>query len=310
MNDKPKYNPNIHHRRSIRLKGYDYSQAGLYFITICCHNRICRFGAVVDGKMILNDAGRIADSCWLEIPKHFPNAVLHEYIIMPNHVHGIIELTDSTMDVQTVGVGNNTVGVGNNNVRVGNNNVRVGNNNVRMGNNNVRVENNNVRVENFQPVQNKFQKMIPRSIGSIVKGYKIGVTKRLRTVGVENNNVRVGNNNVGVENNNVRVENNTVRVGNNNVGVENNNVGVGNNTVGVENNNVRVENFQPLQPNYHQPVQPNYHQPVPDRHQPVQQIWQRNYYEHIIRNEQSYLRIAEYIINNPTQWKEDSYYIV
>ena len=267
MNDKPKYNPNIHHRRSIRLKGYDYSQAGLYFITICCHNRICRFGAVVDGKMILNDAGIIADSCWLEIPKHFPNAVLHEYIIMPNHVHGIIELTDSTMDVQTVGVGNNTVGVGNN----------------------------NVRVENFQPLQNKFQKMIPRSIGSIVKGYKIGVTKRLRTVGVENNNVgvenntvRVGNNNVGVENNNVRVENNTVRVGNNNVG--------------VENNNVRVENFQP--------VQPDRHQSQPDRHEPVQQIWQRNYYEHIIRNEQSYLRIAEYIINNPTQWKEDSYYIV
>jgi hypothetical protein len=98
----------------------------------------------------------------------------------------------------------------------------------------------------------------------------------------------VGNNNVGVENNNVRVENNTVRVGNNNVG--------------VENNNVRVENFQP--------VQPDRHQSQPDRHEPVQQIWQRNYYEHIIRNEQSYLRIAEYIINNPTQWKEDSYYIV
>ena len=267
MNLTPTYNPNIHHRRSIRLKGYDYSQAGLYFITICCHNRICRFGAVVDGKMILNDAGIIADSCWLEIPKHFPNAVLHEYIIMPNHVHGIIELTDSTMDVQTVGVGNNTVRVGNNTVGVENNTVGVENNtvgvennNVGVENNNVGVENNNVGVENFQPLQNKFQKMIPRSIGSIVKGYKIGVTKRLRTVGVENN------------------------------------------TVGVENNNVRVENFQPLQPDRHQPQ--------PDRHEPVQQIWQRNYYEHIIRNEQSYLRIAEYIINNPTQWKEDSYYIV
>jgi|APEBP8051072266_1049373.scaffolds.fasta_scaffold13287_2 putative transposase len=288
MNLTPTYNPNIHHRRSIRLKGYDYSQAGLYFITICCHNRICRFGAVVDGKMILNDAGIIADSCWLEIPKHFPNAVLHEYIIMPNHVHGIIELTDSTMDVQTVGVGNNTVRVGNNTVGVENNTVGVENNtvgvennNVGVENNNVGVENNNVGVENFQPLQNKFQKMIPRSIGSIVKGYKIGVTKRLRTVGVENNTVGVENNNVRVENNNVRVENNNVR---------------------VENNNVRVENFQPLQPDRHQPQ--------PDRHEPVQQIWQRNYYEHIIRNEQSYLRIAEYIINNPTQWKEDSYYIV
>lgn len=86
-----KYNPNIHHRRSIRLKGYDYAQAGLYFITICCQNRACLFGDVVDGKMILNDAGKIANDCWLEIPNHFPNEVLHEYIVMPNHIHGIIE---------------------------------------------------------------------------------------------------------------------------------------------------------------------------------------------------------------------------
>ena len=98
------YNPNIHHRRSIRLKGYDYSQAGLYFITICVQDRKCLFGEIAGvensepsnlqphQEMILNDAGKIADECWLEIPKHFPNVILHEHIVMPNHVHGIIEL--------------------------------------------------------------------------------------------------------------------------------------------------------------------------------------------------------------------------
>ena len=56
------YNPNIHNRRSIRLKGYDYSQAGLYFITICVQNRKCLFGDVIAGKMILNDAGRMVEN--------------------------------------------------------------------------------------------------------------------------------------------------------------------------------------------------------------------------------------------------------
>ena len=89
----PKYDPNIHHRRSIRLKGYDYTREGLYYITLVTKNRSCFFGKIVDGKMILNDCGEIANECWLEIPAHFPNVILHEHIIMPNHVHGIIELT-------------------------------------------------------------------------------------------------------------------------------------------------------------------------------------------------------------------------
>lgn len=94
MNDKPKYNPEKHHRRSIRLQGYDYSQAGLYFVTICTHNREYLFGNIANGEMIWNDMGKIANEYWLEIPNHFPNAVLHEHIVMPNHTHGIIELTD------------------------------------------------------------------------------------------------------------------------------------------------------------------------------------------------------------------------
>ena len=205
------YNSNIHHRRSIRLKGYDYSQAGLYFITICVQNKICLFGNIENTEMILNDAGKIANECWLEIPNHFPNAVLHEHIVMPNHVHGIIELQQNNFGA-------------------------------------------NVGAENFLPLQqppslqppsslpqppgeppkNEFQKMIPRSIGSIVKGFKIGVTKWFR-----NNRT----------------------------------------------NNAGAKNFLPQQP-----------------------VWQRNYWEHIIRNEQSYQHISDYIINNPSKWKDDKFY--
>ena len=87
-----RYDPNIHQRRSIRLKGYDYSQAGLYFITICCQDRIYRFGNVVNGEMILNEYGQIAYDEWLKTPEVRPNVQLGEFIIMPNHIHGIIRL--------------------------------------------------------------------------------------------------------------------------------------------------------------------------------------------------------------------------
>ena len=84
-------NPDIHHRRSIRLKGYDYSQAGLYFITICTQNRLCLFGEIENGEMILNDPGIMIEHQWQELIYCFDNIKLHEFIVMPNHFHGIIE---------------------------------------------------------------------------------------------------------------------------------------------------------------------------------------------------------------------------
>jgi REP element-mobilizing transposase RayT len=129
-------------------------------------------------KMVLNDAGEIANCCWLQIPEHFPDVFLHEHIVMPNHVHGIIELTKSPV----------------------------------------------VGVQNFEPRRNEYQKIIPRSIGSIVRGFKIGVTKWFR-------------------------------------------------------NNTDIEN-----------------------------IWQRNYYEHIIRDEHSYERISYYILENPNNWENDDFF--
>lgn len=169
----------IHHRQSIRLKGYDYSKEGLYFITICTHERECLFGDIADEEIKLNDAGKIANECWLEIPNHFPNVILHEFIIMPNHVHGIIEL-------KTIA---------------------------------------NVGAKNFSPLPNQTPFKSPsKTIGSIVRGYKIAVTKWFR-----------------------------------------------NNTV-------------------------------------IQTAWQRNYHDHINRNQQSYETIANYIINNPAKWGDDKFY--
>jgi putative transposase len=79
-------------RKSIRLRGFDYSQDGWYFITICCQNRKCWFGHVENGHMILNPYGQIAFNSWVETPIIRPHVELGEFIIMPNHIHGIIRL--------------------------------------------------------------------------------------------------------------------------------------------------------------------------------------------------------------------------
>jgi len=92
------YDPNRHHRRSIRLKGYDYSQAGAYFITICTQDRACLFGKVVNGEMRLNDAGRMVLAEWNMLPERFPHVVLDAFVVMPNHVHGIVVITNPAPD--------------------------------------------------------------------------------------------------------------------------------------------------------------------------------------------------------------------
>ncbi len=79
-----------HHRRSIRLKGYDYSQAGAYFVTLCAQDRACLFGEVVDGEMRLNDAGRMVEKWWDQLNHKFSAVQTDEYIVMPNHFYGIV----------------------------------------------------------------------------------------------------------------------------------------------------------------------------------------------------------------------------
>jgi REP element-mobilizing transposase RayT len=78
------------HRRSIRLQHYNYSQAGAYFVTICAHARECLFGEIIDGAMILSNYGKIVEECWNNIESHFDDVELDSFVIMPNHIHGII----------------------------------------------------------------------------------------------------------------------------------------------------------------------------------------------------------------------------
>lgn len=133
------YNPAIHHRKSYRLKNYDYSGPGLYAITICCEQHQHFFWTIVDGQLLLNDGGKIAEKCWREIPNHYPNTRTHEYVIMPNHIHGIIEIIKKYIP-----------------------------------------QNNYCDVSQNIRTKNEYQKIIHGSIGCIVRGYKIGVTKWFR----------------------------------------------------------------------------------------------------------------------------------
>ena len=84
----------LHHRRSIRLKGYDYSQAGAYFITTCVQNHNCIFGKITDGKMEMNKFAYIVQEVWEGLPDHYPHCGLGPFVVMPNHFHGIIILDD------------------------------------------------------------------------------------------------------------------------------------------------------------------------------------------------------------------------
>ena len=83
------------HRRSLRLQGYDYAQAGAYFVTICTQRRRCLFGEVVDGAMRLSSAGQLAATVWHNMLERFPGVELDIFVVMPNHLHGIIVLMDS-----------------------------------------------------------------------------------------------------------------------------------------------------------------------------------------------------------------------
>lgn len=87
-------------RNSNRLEGYDYSQAGCYFVTVCVQNREELFGEIIDGEMVLNDAGKMAARWWDETENKFPHVELDEYVVMPNHFHGIIVIVGADLCVR------------------------------------------------------------------------------------------------------------------------------------------------------------------------------------------------------------------
>ena len=226
MNNKPKYNPNKHHRRSIRLKGYDYSQAGLYFITICCQHRIWRFGEIINGEMLLNEFGEIAYNEWIKLTERFPNFELDVFQIMPNHMHGIIVLKDvgATLAVaQNDSVAQNLNGAGASPART----ILE----ILDAENDFIIEKGTVGAT-LAVAQNDSIAQINSnspSVSDIVGAYKSLVANACLSI-YKLNNERMG------------------------------------------------------------------------------KLWQRNYYEHIIRNEQSYINISNYIINNPSKFTEDKFY--
>ena len=95
------YDSEIHHRRSIRLKEYDYSRPGAYFITVCTKNRECLFGNIINDAMVLSACGKIIEKVWYHLTKHYQNIKLDKFVVMPNHMHGIVIL----MEVDDVGAG-------------------------------------------------------------------------------------------------------------------------------------------------------------------------------------------------------------
>lgn len=179
-----KYNPEIHHRKSIRLKNYDYSQRGFYFITICTQHHIKFFGKIESDKIILNNAGEMVKGWYYRLEEKFSNLKCHEMVIMPNHMHCIIEIL--------VGADPSICPEG-------------------------------------EHIGSPLRKI---TLAEIIAWFKTMTT---------NEYIR----------------------------------------------NIKENNWQPFK----------------------RRLWQRNYFEHIIRNEDSYKKIAEYIVNNPINWEKDKYYI-
>ena len=194
-----KYDSAIHHRRSIRLRGHDYAQDGFYFVTICCHQRQPLFGEIAEGKMMLNAAGGIVNTVWRELPNHYPGITLGEYVVMPNHFHGIIHIVGAQFIAPEFSTTHQGV--------------------IKQG----ALKQGTLKQGTLkQGAMNRAP-----TVGNIIRAFKARCTYAINTI---------------------------------------------NESAGAP-------------------------------------IWQRNYYEHVIRNEESYLKIAEYIQTNPLRWQNDRYYL-
>ncbi len=133
---------------STRLKGYDYGSDGGYFVTICTNDRENYFGEIRNGIMGLNDLGLVAHKCWQAIPDHFPFVVLDEFVVMPNHIHGVLFIGMTGHGVETQDFAS------------------------------LREIRNKTK-----PMGNEFGPQ-SRNLASIIRGYKIGVTKYARENGL------------------------------------------------------------------------------------------------------------------------------
>jgi REP element-mobilizing transposase RayT len=191
MSDTEIYRPENHHRRSLRLQGYDYAMAGMYFVTICAHEHTCLFGEIVEGQMRLNDAGIIIAEEWTMTATMRKNISVDAFVVMPNHFHGIIGI-----HVDCWGT---------------------------MHRAHIQPDTKQEGTMHRAPTKEQFGKPTSNSIPTIIRGFKSAVTKRINET----------------------------------------------------------------------------------RKTPGMPVWQRNYYEHVIRGDDDLNRICEYIINNSANWQED-----
>lgn len=213
------FDPEKHHRRSIRLRNYDYSQPGAYFVTICTYQKQCWCGEIKNGQMCLNQLGKIVADEWLKTPKIRPNFQLDEWIIMPNHLHGIIIINDCYSNENKRDLGANQ----DNNRDLERRDGSIGQDfGVNQDNKGAHQHNNRDLGARNAPLRQK-----PNSLSSFVAGFKSAVTKRINLLRQNTN--------------------------------------------------------------------------IP--------IWQRNYYESIVRDEKSLAAIKSYIINNPSCWQNDPDYL-
>ena len=254
MHDKPTYNPQIHHRRSIRLKGYDYSQVGLYFITICCKDRKYRFGKIENHEMTLNEYGMIAYNEWIKLTERFSNFELDVFQIMPNHMHAIIAL--------------NNVGTG----------FTPTHNSAQNS-----AQNNDVCTE-FIPNHNK--------------PVRAGFTPALYSAQYSAQNSAQNNDEIYGQSTNWQLQRLPLHITDNDNRATARVAPTIGDIIGAYKSLVANECLKIWKTKW---VGAN---PAST----MGKLWQTNYYEHIIRNQQSYQNISEYIVNNPAKWLENKFY--
>jgi REP element-mobilizing transposase RayT len=200
----------LSYRKSLRLKGYNYSKAGAYFITICVKDMVCMFGKIANGEMVLNKFGTIANKYLTEIPEKYNQTRLHEFVVMPNHIHAVIEITGVGAIHESPDIlSDATVGAIHESPL--------------QTNNNISVDAIHESQKQELPLRDQRRKML---LSKIIGWYKMNTAKQINII----------------------------------------------------------------------------------RQMEGSAFWQRNYYEHIIRNEKSYQTIADYIMRNPIKWKVDKFY--
>ena len=223
--------PSSRNRRSLRLRGYDYRQAGAYFVSITVQERLCLFGKVTGERMQLNEAGEMVKQVWQELPQRFPTIEMDQFVVMPNHVHGIIVI-NGHRPADSVPSHSNDIPVG-------------------------------------APLVGARYQAATRAVGSAVGAPLVGAryqAKRVPTRGTPTGG-RSGAATAKVDR-----------------------VGLGD-VIGAYKSLTTVQ----------------YTRGVKNRNWPPfhGRLWQRNYYEHVVRSDESLLKIREYILSNPARWAFD-----